>query len=342
MSSQTPSTPRQPFKEILPTTGPSTSDQPPEAARVHPDFSDEDTDIVLCSQEGIHFRVHSIILKVTSGWFRTLFTLPQSPTPTLESSSSTAGTSSDKPPTSSSQRYKEKEVIPMNESSEILEVLLSMVCGKEIPVQRLHTIDFIEDLLQVVEKYDMPGAASIVRLALSLTLIRTHPIRVYAIACRWGWADVAKAASSHTLHMDLLGPEVMQELAHVGSAHLARLMALHRRRRDQLRRELDSTDLFYANVVPGKCTGCNTDINHARWHALKYAWVAMLEEQPVLVAEKDLLERAELWEVLESKCPRCQKSLYNAESTLHNLRSILEKLPTTVEVSRQSTKTGFI
>ncbi|KAH8102596.1 hypothetical protein BXZ70DRAFT_1006505 [Cristinia sonorae] len=316
MSSQSTTTPRTQVKDLpesvpLPATSTSLDN------KIHPQFSDEDTDIVLSSQEGIHFRMHSIVLKLASGWFRTLFTLPQS-----SQSSSTCPA----------------EVIPMNESADILEVLLSMICGKEIPVSRMQTsMDFIEDILQVVEKYDMPGAASIVRLSVSLNLVKTHPVRVYALACRWGWLDIAKTASSHTLHMDLLAPENVSELRFVGSADLARLLLLHRVRRDQLRRELDSTDLFYANVIPGKCTGCNADINHSRWHTLKYAWVSSLEDKPFIVAEKDLLERPELLDVLDSKCPRCQKSLYNAESTLHNLRSILERLPSTVGFDEEVT-----
>ncbi|THH34119.1 hypothetical protein EUX98_g36 [Antrodiella citrinella] len=320
MSSQTTTTPRAPMKELNESGGWSSSHTSSEANQTHPDFSDEEADVVLSSQEGILFRIHSIILKMSSSWFRTLFTLPQS--------SKTEQTAS----------AMSQEVIPMSESADILEVLLSMACGKEIPISRLQSIDFIEDLLAVAEKYDMPGPSSIIRLSVSLTHVRTHPIRVYALACRWGWTEVARTASSHTLHMDLLDKKWAGELRLVGSADLARLMLLHRRRRDYLRKELDSAERFYANVVPGKCTGCNGDISHFRWHALKYAWVAVLEERPILVAEKDLLERAELLEVLDSKCPRCQKSLYNAESTLYNLRTILEQLPTDVEFEEDTAR----
>ena len=332
MSSQSATTPRTaPFKELIPEADSVSSEQPLSATnKAHPEFADDDADIILCSSDGVHFRVHSIILKLSSGWFRALFTLPQGHASELSSSSSSSITASDgkgKPVPAPQQ-----DPIVVNENAELLEMLLRMACGKELPVHRLQSLEFIQDLLQVAEKYDMPGPASIARLAVSLTLVKKHPIRVYGIACRWGWTDIAKTASSYTLHLDLLGAPCVEELRHVGSADLTRLMMLHRKRRDQLRRSLDSKDLFYANLVPGKCSGCNADILHNKWHSMKYAWVTELEEKPFVVAEKDLLERPEVLEVLDSKCPRCQKSLYNAETTLHNLRSILDELPTMVEV----------
>ncbi|TCD63992.1 NADH-cytochrome b5 reductase [Steccherinum ochraceum] len=318
MSSQSTTTPRGALSKELPLDArlaASSAHDTEQPNKVHPEFADDTADIILASSDNIHFRVHSVILKVSSGWFRTLFTLPQS------GGAEDDGGSESRP----------KEIIPMNEPASTLEVVLSMVCGKEIPVARLQSIDFIEELLQVAEKYDMPGAASIVRLSVSLSLVKTHPIRVYGIACRWGWTDVARTASAHTVHLDLLARQNVLELRHVSSVDLTRLMLLHRRRRDEFRAKLDSTEMFYANVVPGKCTGCNADISHYRWHALKYAWTVLLEEKPMVVAQKDLLEKPELLEVLDTKCPRCHKTLYNAESTLQNLRHILEELPTSVE-----------
>ncbi|KAI0793434.1 hypothetical protein C8Q75DRAFT_561896 [Abortiporus biennis] len=274
--------------------------------RIHSSFSSEDADIVLRSQDGVSFRVYSIVLKQASGWFRSLFQLPQS--------SQTAT----------------NDPIDIPESSDLFFILLSMISGLEIP--RLDDIDLIENLVHVAEKYDMPGALSIIRFAiLQPTLLATHPIRVYAIACRWGWKKEAKIASSHTIMLDLLSVSVMQDLRKVDPSDLTRLMLLHRRRRDEFRNGLDSTDIFYANLIPGRCSGCSGDIIHDKWHRLKYEWIAAIEQTPIDVASKDLLERLELEEVLNSKCTRCQKKLYNTEGTISNLREIMENLPNEVE-----------
>lgn len=46
--------------------------------KFHPDFSSEEADVVLaCKESTLHFRVHSFTLKSTSGFFQTMFTLPQ-------------------------------------------------------------------------------------------------------------------------------------------------------------------------------------------------------------------------------------------------------------------------
>lgn len=282
-----------------------------ENPQYHPLFSSEDADIILCSQDGISFRVHSLALKLSSGWFRTLFTLPQNP--------------STSPPSSTTH-----EPIHVTESSEVLNTILSMACGFEIP--RIHDIKYLEALVHAAEKYDMPGALSIIRLALvSPHFLKNHPIQVYAIASRWDWQEEAEIASSYTVGMDLLSKEVIDKLRVVDPPDLTRLMLFHRKRRDQLKRGLDSQDIFYANIVPGRCQGCDTPNMHEKWHRMKYDWVTGFEHRPMDASSRDLLERMELADVLSATCIRCQKRLYNAESTISNLRQILEKLPKHVE-----------
>lgn len=179
----------------------------------------------------------------------------------------------------------------------------------------------------------MPGALSIIRLALvSPHFLKNHPIQVYAIASRWNWQEEAEIASSYTVGMDLLSKDVIDKLRVVDPPDLTRLMLFHRKRRDQLKRGLDSQDIFYANIVPGRCQGCDHPNMHEKWHRMKYDWVTGFEHRPMDASSRDLLERLELADVLSATCLRCQKRLYNAESTISNLRQILEKLPKHVEV----------
>jgi hypothetical protein len=102
----------------------------------HPLFSSPEGDIILSASGGnTLFRVHSFTLKTTSGWFRTMFSLPQKTSPTFA------------------------DVIYLDEDAQTLDALLRMVCGQ--PVLRLETFDMVESILYAAEKYDMPGPVSI-------------------------------------------------------------------------------------------------------------------------------------------------------------------------------------
>jgi hypothetical protein len=103
---------------------------------LHPLFSSEDGDTILAPRCGsVLFRVHSYTLKTTSGWFRTMFSLPQKAHPTAS------------------------DIIYLDEEAPTLEALLRMICGQ--PVLRLESIDMVESILCAAEKYDMPGPMSI-------------------------------------------------------------------------------------------------------------------------------------------------------------------------------------
>ncbi|CAL1695988.1 unnamed protein product [Somion occarium] len=277
-------------------------------ATIHPSFTFEDADVVLCSKDGISFQVFRICLRLSSGWFRSLYTLPQN-----EASSST-------------------ETIYMDESSDTLAILLSIAHGQDVP--QLKDMDEVESAIHAAEKYDMPGVLNYIRQGL-LRFAEQHPVRVYALACRWGWIDEAKVASTHTVKLDLLSSSVLPSLNAMDSADLARLMFLHRQRRDCLRERLDSEEVFYANVVPSRCQNptCNAEVIHDKWHQLKYHWLTTIDKDPALFSSRTaLLEGPEVLDVINFKCARCTKKQYNTESTLTNLRNLLDELPRAVEI----------
>ena len=99
----------------------------------HPSFAADDADIVLCSQDGVHFRTHTLVLKLGSAWFRTLFTLPQA--------ASSPRPDSAPPP--------EPQTIQMPESAAVLADLLSMISGQPLPLARWTSPDALALLIQV-------------------------------------------------------------------------------------------------------------------------------------------------------------------------------------------------
>ncbi|KAI0348606.1 hypothetical protein BDW22DRAFT_1321064 [Trametopsis cervina] len=292
-----------------------TSSAPPSftTVSVHPSFNDPHADIALCSHDQTIFRVHSLILSHASGWFRTLFSLPQC-LPTYKPSAS-------------------PETIHLLESSQVIAGLLSIATG--LPLPPLDSYAYVEDLLRGAEKYDMPSVLSVVRLAImSPPLLEAHPIRVYGIACSWGWTAEAKIASTKTIGHDLLAPSALADLRTVDAPYLTRLMLLHRQRRDAFRAGLDSPVLFYANAPGGgaKCTACRRDVTHVRWTELKHAWARAIEQCPADVASKAVLGRSEVHRMLEATCEGCHGKLYDTEGTVAKLRELLDRLPSVVDL----------
>jgi hypothetical protein len=54
------------------------NDKEPLSLTYHPEFSSEEADVILAAKEStMYFRVHSFTLKSTSGFFNTMFSLPQ-------------------------------------------------------------------------------------------------------------------------------------------------------------------------------------------------------------------------------------------------------------------------
>lgn len=291
--------------------------------RVHPAFDESDADLILCSRDNVLFRVHSLVLRLASGWFRTLLTLPQSP-----------------PAYKYDAHAHCPEIIHMVESADVVAALLAMASGQTLP--RLDAFELVEELVHAAEKYEMPGALSILRLALCTPVfLDAHPIRVYGIACQWGWLAEAQAASRKTIGIDLFSHDAVKDLGTIDSAHLTRLVLLHRRRREELKAGLDSPAEFYANHLPGRCTNCQREVAHVAWINLKYSWIAAIEQFPAEIASGKVLQRPEMHELLSAACHHCQRALYNAEGTITKLRSLLDRLPTTVEVSTASAYASY-
>lgn len=221
--------------------------------------------------------------------------------------------------------------IHVSESSEIIAGLLSMISGQEIP--NFHTLEFLQDVLYTAEKYEMVGPISIIRLAIvKPAFLDKYPVRVYGIACKMGWIEEAKLASTKTLAIDLLAHDAVKDLSAVESPHLAALFLLHRRRRDSLRGKLDS-NVFSANERPATCFYCKKELAPPfDWMHLKYVWTTLAELQPGVLGSNVLFLRPELWDVLNASCQHCQKPLYNSQNTVSNIMLVLDSLPTEIEV----------
>ncbi|KAI0661185.1 hypothetical protein C8Q70DRAFT_1052292 [Cubamyces menziesii] len=276
---------------------------------LHPLFSSEDGDIVLGSKDRVLFRVHSYTLKTTSGWFRAMYSLPQR-----------SATVTDVPP----------ETIFVDEDSATLEGLLRMVCG--LPVPRLDSYDIIEPILHAAEKYDMPGPMSIVRALVMTPPLLAEPLRLYAIACRYGWQDEAMLASRYTLTLNLHAPEFRSTLQKLSTDALLNLFQLHRTRREALRKRLDDPP-FVNDNGDTSCSNCGSLVDYHTWRELKYVIIMEMDARPLgdTVVNPGLLEWPAARACWAAKCINCDRVLYDKTLTMRVIRECIEQLPTTID-----------
>ncbi|KAI0662751.1 hypothetical protein C8Q70DRAFT_893470, partial [Cubamyces menziesii] len=280
----------------------------------HPAFSSPNADVVLLSVDSVRFRVPSELLSRSSAWFRTMLSLPQGP------------------------GMDRTEAIPVDEPSDVLADVLSIVNGSDLPA--LDQVDRLETLLAVADKYEMSMVTAVVRMALSSRLLDVSPIRLYGIACRMSWKREAMEASSRTLTTSLLSPAAQVELAALEPSQRDKLLDLHRRRREELFVALDNETTFYANVRAGPCnTGdanstCTTPLDHSNWWALKYALLKRWDERPIgEELDESFYRMPEVWDMSAAKCLKCERKIYGMASTIENVNAAIRKLPRTVQVS---------
>ncbi|KAK0461031.1 uncharacterized protein EV420DRAFT_1529838 [Desarmillaria tabescens] len=283
------------------------SDPKPEGFKLHPLFTEGDT--TLAAKGGsTFFRVYSHTLKMTSGFFRSMFSLPQDP-----SSSSKA-----------------KGVFYLDEDEDTLECLLRMMCGLSLPP--VDSYDQLDSLLDAVEKYDTPGPLSIVRLLVMTPALTVQPFRLYGIACRFGWEAEAKHASTQTLQYNLYDPAIRPLLQRLSTDSLLNLMQLHRSRREGLRQRLNDPPFVAGSTAT--CVSCHSLIDYHTWRELKYKIILEMDKRPLgdTVIETGLLDWPEAVACWTAKCPEssCHRSLYDKVETLRVIRDCVEKLPKSI------------
>ncbi|KAL0956190.1 hypothetical protein HGRIS_002349 [Hohenbuehelia grisea] len=275
---------------------------------VHPDFASPDADVVLQAKDarGTMFRVHSYTLKTTSGWFRTMFSLPQS------SSSLTS------------------EPIYMDEDSDTLEWILRMACG--LPLNPIDSYDVVDSVLYAAEKYDMPGVMSIIRILVMTPSLFNHPFRLYIAACRFGWHAEAQTASTQTLSYNLFDKDIYPMLRRLPSDSLLDLFELHRKRREGLRKRLNDPPFVAGGTA--SCASCHAHIDYHTWRELKYKIILEMDIRPLgdSILEHGLNEWPEAHACWSAKCPNanCDRYLYDKNETVRVIQECVAGLPKSI------------
>ncbi|KLO06532.1 hypothetical protein SCHPADRAFT_687700 [Schizopora paradoxa] len=181
-------------------------------------FAFDDGDLVLQSTDSINFRVHSVILKLSSSVFRDMLAIPQA------SSSEPKSTSTDEP-------------IVLAECANVVRILLNIIYPVQhtIDEEAIETLELLNSSITAAIKYDMPAVIqalrAFIRAQTRSTQPKFHPVALYGSAWNFGFGEEAKALSAKTLSYNLDTPEIYGYLKKVDSEGMLKLLILHRRRK---------------------------------------------------------------------------------------------------------------
>jgi hypothetical protein len=178
-------------------------------------FDHPDADVILRSsdKEPMDFRVFKLFLSVASPFFAMFFTLPQPNSPLY------------------TEEYEDGvPVIQMSEDNRTLQLLLQFCYPLALlDVPRLSTLQELQKLVEAAHKFDMDGVKIFTqRTLVEPRFIESQPLRVFAIAIRFGWAAEAKTAARYTLRQPITNPVFVEELVYITAAAYHRLQEYHR------------------------------------------------------------------------------------------------------------------
>ncbi|KAI0093217.1 hypothetical protein BDY19DRAFT_922717 [Irpex rosettiformis] len=275
--------------------------------KFHPLFDSSEADVVLGSHDGVLFRVHSYTLKTTSGWFKSMFSLPQKE-------------EEDKKPDAATFQV----TLYLDEDSAVLESLFRCICGLPIPL--LDSYDIIEPFLYAAEKYDMPGPLSIIRALIMTPPMLEDPLRLFVMACRYGWVDIAQLAATKTLTLNIFDASLRTTLKKLTTPSLLNLIDLHRARRDLLKQRLNEAP--FVSDGPSSCSHCGSPVDYHTWRELKHAMIMEMDVRPLgdTICEVNLADWPQARSCWEAKCSTCSRVLYDRKETLIAIRNSIDGL----------------
>lgn len=278
-----------------------------------PAFTESDADIVLQSSDGIRYRLSSYTLRTTSGFFRGMLTLPQ------------------RDQTSPSKRSEAEDIIVVDEHSGLIGALLRMISGLDFV--QWGSLGEAEEMLAIADKYDMPGPMAIIRTSLCMPDNLKEPLKVYAIAARFGWEREAKTASALTLNLSLHDEGHAAILLGIPPTYLLKLFRLHHCRRELFMELSKSTGAPFDLGELTPCTRCGC-------LSLRVIALSHLLNAMVVALDKDMSGGALMsgewksWpEAGESACTRKGCGTYVSHyytPILQSVASTIQALPPTI------------
>ena len=266
-------------------------------------FDSPDADIILQTIDHNEFYVHSSILAAASPFFHDMFTLPQG----------------------NIEKRPIAEIL-VSELSDVLDTLLRLVYP--IPDPTISSLEELALILEAAIKYDFATAITFLRRHLISTphFLQMSPIRVYALACRYGLDEEMKIASRYTLSIDMLDAPPLDDLKYITGYSYHRLLNFHRQQSKAAQNLIQILSTI-------KCMQCNGSVYTLHgspkwWFEFEKAAKAELAMRPttdVIFGMEFLFNVAK-----EADCSRCPESVLDSWKFLRDLKESIDALPATL------------
>jgi hypothetical protein len=262
------------------------------------DFEASDADAILRCSDGKELRVHRLILSLSSPVFQGMFGLPQPTDPSSEIPG-----------------------VDVSEPSSILQPFIQYLYPRSPP--RVSDITTWEALYAIADKYCAEVVMDLLRDMLIPRFLETSPLRVYALASRWGLEEEAKIASTRTLTIDIFKDFPQEDAELMGGAACRKICLLHLNRREAARALVADHPLpspsnpscqcpppVYTSLVPSLCQ--------------------RVAAKPWLIAE-ELYGEAARWDY-PSHCnsTTCRNTFRNMHMYFSSLLKGISELPQTI------------
>ena len=263
------------------------------------DFDAPDADVILRSSDGKELRVHRLILSLASPVFQGMFSLPQ--------------------PTEPPSQIPSADV---PESSDILQPFIQYLYPRSPP--KISDISMWTALYTIADKYNAEVVMDLLKDILIPRFLETSPLRVYALASRWGLEEEAKIASARTLTMDIFNNFPREEAELMGGGACQKLYLLHTNRREAARKLIMNHPRPAPSDLTCKCPPPG-------YPNLISALCQRLATRPSLTLE-DLYKEAVPFD-FQDKCRArvdCRHSIGNVHAYFISLLGGVSELPQTI------------
>jgi len=263
-------------------------------------FCSSDADITIRTSDNVDLLLHKWLLGMASGVFKDMVTLGDRHT-------------------ASTPVEPNKAVVSIAETQAVFETLLQYIYP--IPREPIESLDQLSLLIDAAVKYDLAGAqAALAKELLRESYLHDEPLRVYAIAVRYGFIHERTIALKHTIVSDLIDPKIFKarELDFLHVRDYNRLLFSKRQRAE------DCIKLIGDSAPPlcGSCriTGC------CWWPSFRDTAKPLFTSNP----SSDVLSESLRFQVVSktSVCVgRFHHSMNTSESFIKMLREKIDEMP---------------
>jgi len=258
------------------------------------DFNSPGADAVLRSSDGKEFLVHRLILSLSSPVFEGMIGLPQ-PSPEIPN-------------------------VDLSDPSDVLEPFIQYLYPRSPP--KINDIAMWAAMYTIADKYGAEAVMEPLREMLIPRFLEKSPLRVYALASRWGFEEEARTASRKTLTLDIFKKFPREDAELMGGGACQQLYLLHFNRREAARSLVEKHPLPVSKDSSCTCSplGCKRVTTALSQRVGTKPWLTA-EELCVEIAQGDY----------PKKCGNsCRNTIKNVHAYFTSLLKAISDLPQTI------------